>query len=210
MSPTSTAISLDDVRRALTRPLPGLAVQNRMAVIPRPFPPSGTDPYADCRPAAVLLLLYPGETGLCFVLTRRTDNLQSHQGQISMPGGSLDAGETPRQGALREAWEELAIDPMGVEILGELTRLYIPPSGFCIYPVVAYVPYRPTFIAAPAEVAEIIEEPLDHLLRADTCREEMWELRGQPTRVPFYAVGPHKVWGATAMVLCEFTALLTE
>jgi 8-oxo-dGTP pyrophosphatase MutT (NUDIX family) len=142
------------------------------------------------------------------VLTRRTDVVDTHRGQISFPGGSLDPGEDAVTAALREGWEELAIDPARVEVLGALSPLYIPPSGFCIYPTVANAAARPDFVPNPNEVAEIIEAPLAHLLAPDTRQEEVWEIRGAPVRVPFYAVGHHKVWGATAMVLCELLALL--
>ena len=110
--------------------------------------------------------------------------------------------------ALREAWEELAVESADLEVLGRLSRLYIPHSGFCIHPFVAYSSRHPAFVPEAAEVAEVIEEPLAHLLDLATRVEEMWNLRGEMVRVPFYALGKHKVWGATAMVLSEFTVLL--
>ena len=147
---------------------------------------------------------------LHIVLTRRTDALDNHRGQISLPGGSMEPGEDAVATALREAHEELAIDPARVEVLGKLSPLYIPPSGFCIFPVVGYTPERPAFAPSPTEVAEVLEVALDHLLDPATRREEIWPLRGENVRVPFYTVGHHKVWGATAMVLCELLALVRE
>ncbi len=180
----------------------------RMSPQPRPGSERIADPFLDCRRAGVLLLLYPGVDGLCLVLTRRTESVQSHQGQISLPGGSLEPGETAVEAAVREANEELAVDPGALTILGSLSPLYIPPSGFCIYPVVGYAARRPAFVPFDVEVAEVIEEPLDHLLDDAACAEEVRQLRGQAVRVPFYRIGDHKVWGATAMVLCEFVAAL--
>jgi 8-oxo-dGTP pyrophosphatase MutT (NUDIX family) len=203
-------ITVSDVKTALSKPLPGLAVQMRMSPRPRPGTERILDPLLDCRRAGVLLLLYPDLQGLAFVLTRRTESLASHQGQISLPGGSVEDGETPEQAAVREAWEELGIEPSSVRLLGRLSPLYIPPSRFCIFPVVGHSAARPAFLPSPDEVAEVIEEPLAHLLAASTCAEEVRELRGTPVRVPYYAIGQHKVWGATAMVLCEFAALLTD
>jgi 8-oxo-dGTP pyrophosphatase MutT (NUDIX family) len=202
------AFTVDQLRAALRQALPGLPVQMRMSPRPRPGSERILDPGLDCRHAAVLLLVYPCQGELCLVLTRRTELVNAHQGQISLPGGSMDPGEEARDTALREAQEELAIDPAALELLGELSAVYIPPSGFCVHPVVAYVDRRPDFLPFAAEVAEVIEEPLSHLALDGTCREEIWPLRGEQVRVPFYAVGPHKVWGATAMVLCEFLALL--
>jgi 8-oxo-dGTP pyrophosphatase MutT (NUDIX family) len=195
--------------------LPGLLAQLRMAPIPRPGTDRILDPSLNCRRAGVLALLYPAAdasadplAGLRLALTRRTDSVDNHRGQISFPGGSLEPDETTQQAALRETWEELGVDPAGLAVLGALSPLYIPPSGFCIYPTVAYVNRRPAFTPTPSEVAEILEPSLAHLLAPATRREEIWELRGATVRVPFYAVGPHKVWGATAMVLAELCELL--
>jgi 8-oxo-dGTP pyrophosphatase MutT (NUDIX family) len=193
---------------ALDAPLPGLPVQLRMSPQPRPGSDRILDPNLDCRRAGVLVLIYPCGDEPCLVLTRRTDAVDTHRGQISFPGGSLDPGEDAVTAALREGWEELAIEPARLEVIGALSPLYIPPSGFCIYPTVAYAAKRPDFVPNPHEVAEIIEAPLAHLLAPETRQEEVWEIRGAPVSVPFYAVGHHKVWGATAMVLCELLALL--
>lgn len=203
---------IETLRDALTRPLPGLSVQMGMAPQPRPGTERILDPSLDCRRAGVLVLLYPegNEDDLTLVLTRRTDSLASHRGQISFPGGSMDPGEDAIATAKREALEELGVAPASLEILGQLSPLYIPPSGFCIYPVVAYAPEPPSFTPSEHEVAEVLLAPVRHLrLPAARC-EEMWELAGVPERVPYYAVGGHKVWGATAMVLCELLALLPD
>ncbi|MGC8782643.1 MAG: NUDIX hydrolase [Anaerolineae bacterium] len=192
----------------MAQPLPGLAAQLRMSPRPRPGTERILDPQLDCRRAGVLVLIYPRDGELCVVLTRRTETVDNHRGQISFPGGSLEPGEDAAAAALREGWEELGIRPDAVEVLGALSPLYIPNSRFCIYPTVACAAARPDFIPNPGEVAEIIEVPLALLLDPTTRREEAWDLRGAAVQVPFYAVGPHKVWGATAMVLSELVALL--
>ncbi|MGE5601425.1 MAG: NUDIX hydrolase [Nitrososphaerales archaeon] len=198
------------LRDALARPLPGLAAQMGMSPRPRPGTERILDPFLDCRRAAVLVLFYPCSDDLCLVLTRRTDRLESHRGQISFPGGSVDPGEDIVTAAKREAMEELGVAPAAVEVLGQLSPLYIPPSGFCIFPVVAWTPVTPAFTPSEAEVAEVLEVPVRHLLLPASRCEETWDLRGTRVRVPFYAVGEHKVWGATAMVLCELLALLAD
>lgn len=208
MTLSPIAISPAQVRAALAQPLPGLAAQLRMSPRPRPGAERILDPQLDCRRAGVLVLIYPRAGELCVVLTRRTEAVENHRGQISFPGGSLEPGEDAEAAALREGWEELGIAPETVEIIGALSPLYIPNSHFCIYPTVAYTPARPEFTPNPHEVAEVIEAPLALLLDPATCREETWDLRGAAVQVPFYAIGPHKVWGATAMVLSELVALL--
>lgn len=200
---------IERLRAALARPLPGLTAQMGMAPHPRPGTERILDPFLDCRRAAVLVLFYPAADGeLRLVLTRRTDRLESHSGQISFPGGSMDPGEDARAAAKREAREELGIDPESFEVIGELSPLYIPPSGFCVYPVVAYAAAALEFAPNEDEVAEVLETPVEHLLTPATRCEETWDLRGAAVLVPYYAVGPHKVWGATAMMLCELLALL--
>jgi 8-oxo-dGTP pyrophosphatase MutT (NUDIX family) len=208
MSQNDTFPIIARLRDALQHPLPGLPVQIQMAPEPRP----GTMPVSEldrgCRRAGVLVLLYPDAGELCLVLTRRTEQLASHQGQISFPGGALQAGESARQAALREAEEEIGVAAAGLDLLGELSPLYIPASDFCVYPLVAFAASRPSFVPNPDEVAEVIEAPLARLLDPATRCEETWPWRGAPRRVPFYAIGEHKVWGATAMMLCELVTLI--
>ena len=202
-------MTIDDVRRAMQRPLLGLEAQARMA------PPYRRDqievmlnPPA-CKHAGVLILLYPLDGRLCFPLTRRPDSVEYHKGQISLPGGSQENGESLRQTALREAQEEVGVDAATIEVIGPLSRLYVPPSNFCIQPFVGFVAQRPNFEIEAVEVAELIEAPLDALLDPATVRVEDWELRGGIWPIPFYQFGPHKVWGATAMILAEFVTMFT-
>jgi 8-oxo-dGTP pyrophosphatase MutT (NUDIX family) len=134
--------------------------------------------------------------------------MSHHQAQISFPGGRKEPQETISQAALREAREELGILPESVRVLGELTPLYIPPSNFCIYPVVATTLERPVFSPSPKEVSEAIEVPLTHLLDPRNRHEEEWEIRNMKVTVPFFEFKGHKVWGATAMVLAELLDLI--
>jgi 8-oxo-dGTP pyrophosphatase MutT (NUDIX family) len=199
--------SLAAIRQALGRPLPGQVAQIRMSNRPRPgleARPPGHQP----RQGGVLILLYPKDGRLHFALTRRTETLEDHKGQISLPGGAREGDEPLERTALRETHEELGVDPQSVEVLGVLTSLYIFPSDYCITPYVAARPDRPTFVPDPIEVAEVLEVPLATLLDPAIRREEEWVLHGIATRVPFYQIGEHKVWGATAMVLSEFVAVL--
>jgi len=156
------------------------------------------------RQGAVLLLLYQRAEVWHILLTRRPEEMNSHAGQISFPGGRRERGETLAEAALRETEEEVGVHPAGIRLLGELATLYIPPSDFQVHPFVGHHPGPVVFRRNPAEVAEVIEVPLAHLLDPTTRREEEWNLRGWEVMVPFYQVGHHKVWGATAMMLSEF------
>jgi 8-oxo-dGTP pyrophosphatase MutT (NUDIX family) len=174
----------------------------------RPASPEPPLDGAHGRVAAVLILVYPIASVLHLVLTRRTETVQNHKGQISLPGGAHEGQESLEETALREAREELAIATGGLELLGRLTPLYVGVSDYTITPVVAMTARRPRFRPDPVEVVEAIEVPLSILLDPAARRQEDWEIRGVHARVPFFAIGPHKVWGATAMILAEFAALL--
>ncbi len=199
----NTAITLDDVRRALAlSDFDPLAAQLRMAPQPRPFRRADAP-----KLASVLVLLYPVGGALHFVLIRRTEYEGVHSGQISLPGGKREDGETFEQTALRETYEEIGVqDP--VEILGALTPLYVPPSDFEIHPFVGYLPERPVWSPDPNEVAEVIEAPLQLLLDPQIKGVEDWIRYGMPFTVAFYRIGLHKVWGATAIMLSELEARL--
>jgi len=192
----------------LREPKPGLAAQLRMVPDPRPGDQTFEEVGDRCLKAGVLILLYAWEDRIFLALTRRTSKVAHHQAQISFPGGQMDKRESIIEAALREAREEVGIRPELLHILGELTPLYIPPSNYCIYPVVAFAEGRPDFRPFPEEVEEVIEIPLDHLLDPENIRREIWPLRGTEVSVPFYRFREHKIWGATAMVLAELLELL--
>lgn len=164
------------------------------------------------RIGGVLLLLYNHKQATHLVLTRRRDDLNSHAGQISFPGGRKEAGETAVQAALRETEEEIGVPAAAVSILGELTSIYIPPSDFEVHPFVGWVNggKRPSFVPEVREVAEILEVPLSHLLNPTTREIGPIPVRGATYTVPYYNVNGHKVWGATAILLSEFLGRLRQ
>lgn len=171
-------------------------------------PPPGAPP---ARIGAVLVLLYLHENRVYLPLTVRTTALRNHSGEISLPGGSFDAGDGDLQRtALREAWEELAIPPDQVTIWAQLTPVWIPVSNFQITPFVGWSAQRPTFAPAAGEVAELIEAPLDVLQQPGIVQREEREIRGQRMLIPYFALDDHKVWGATSMILAELVGKLQQ
>lgn len=206
--PADLAKRLQD---ALSRPLPGLDAQLRMAPTPR----VGWDPFKipeGTRDGAALILIYPHNDTIHLPLTVRGSGLRNHTGQVSLPGGRVDAGESIEACAIREAEEEIGVARGSVQVLGRLTPLHIPVSQFLLHPVVGFVPARPVFNRAEWEVARIIEPTLAQLRDPLTVKRESRTRTtgGQAVEidVPFYDIDSEKVWGATAMVLAEFCAIL--
>ena len=198
------------LRDRLARTLPGIEAQMRFAPdLLRTAWRSGQFP-AESRQAAALLLLYPQETGAAVALTVRSSGLARHAGQISLPGGATDPGETLAQAALREAAEEIGVEPSAVRVLGELTPVHVLVSGFTLHPVVGITDRRPDFVRAPDEVEEILEVSLDHLRDASRIRQGIRMREGVAVEYPYFDLLGHQVWGATAMVLGEFICLLAD
>ncbi len=205
--------SLPDLERrlrlALAGTLPGVEAQRRMAPIPRPGWLPGRSP-EESRPAAALLLLFPAASPAHVLLTVRSSQLPSHAGQVSLPGGAVEDGESLEQAALREASEETGVDPAAVRVLGRLTPLHIPVSGFVLNTVVGVTDARPDFRLAGTEVDQILEPGLDHLLDPAAVRRIPHLRDGLFHDVPYFAVDGVQVWGATAMVLAEFLEIVRQ
>ncbi|HEX6976349.1 MAG TPA: CoA pyrophosphatase [Vicinamibacterales bacterium] len=198
------------LRERLAGTLPGLEAQMRFAPYPvRSGWKAGQFP-ADARLAAALLLVYPGAHGPAVPLTVRHHGLARHAGQISLPGGATDPGETLIDAALREADEEVGIDPTSVRVLGELTPVHVLVSGFTLHPIVGITDQRPDFRAAEGEVEEILEVSLDEIRDASRIRTGTRVREGIAVEYPYFDLHGHQVWGATAMVLGEFVCVLAE
>jgi 8-oxo-dGTP pyrophosphatase MutT (NUDIX family) len=198
------------LRVRLAGTLPGVEAQMRF--VPSPSRPGWRiDHYPeDARIAAALLLIYPRDGDIAIALTVRASGLTRHAGQISLPGGATEPGETLAETALREASEEIGIDPSAVRVLGELTPVHVLISGFTLHPVVGVTDTRPDFIASPAEVAEVVEVSLDDLRDASRIRTGTRIREGMAVEYPYFDLAGHQVWGATAMVLGEFVCVLDD
>ena len=158
-------------------------------------------PVDTLRESAVLVTLTDGPRGAEVLLTRRSQTLTSHRGEISFPGGRVDAGETFEAAALREAHEEVALDPSVVQLRGRLDPISTMVSRSYIVPVVATLERRPSLRPAAGEVDRILWVPLAELTRSDTFREEVWHLDGDPRAIFFFELDDETIWGATARVL---------
>ena len=196
------------LRERLGGTLPGLDAQLRfMPTPPRTGWKPGEFP-SDARMAAGLLLVYPGVDGPSVPLTVRASGLKRHAGQISLPGGATDPGETLADAALREAQEEIGIDPGRVRVLGELTPVYVLVSGFTLHPIVGVSDERPSFTPAAHEVEEVLEVSIADLQDASRIRTGFRTREGVAVEYPYFDLLGHQVWGATAMILGEFICLL--
>jgi 8-oxo-dGTP pyrophosphatase MutT (NUDIX family) len=208
MTNTPIAILETLLRERLAGTLPGLEAQLRfMPTPPRTGWKPGEFP-SDARLAAGLLLLYPGERGPSVPLTVRASGLRRHAGQVSLPGGATDPGETLAQAALREAHEEIGVDPARVRILGELTPVHVLVSGFTLHPIVGITDERPSFALAAHEVEEVVEVSVDDLQDASSIRQGTRTREGVAIEYPYFDLMGHQVWGATAMILGEFICLM--
>ncbi len=205
--------TLDDLesqlRSALAGPLPGLEAQRRMAPTPRPgWQPAGQA--GQGRNAAGLVLLFPIDECVHLLLTVRSTDLPSHAGQVSLPGGAVEAGESMEEAALREAHEETGVDPALVRVLGRLTPLHIPVSGFVLHPVVGVTDARPSYRLERGEVERLAEPRLDALLDPGCVKRQSGTWDGVAREVPYFALDGLVVWGATAMVLAEFVEVASR
>jgi 8-oxo-dGTP pyrophosphatase MutT (NUDIX family) len=155
------------------------------------------------RRAAVLVALRDGARGAEVVLTRRARHLRSHPGEISFPGGRTDLGESAVEAALREAWEEILLDPTLVQVCGELDHIATPVSHAEVVPIVATLADRPDLRPGTAEVDRILTVPLVDLLRPGVYHEERWGVWPLVTPIHFFTLDDETVWGATAHLLRE-------
>lgn len=185
----------------------------------RPLAPS------TARPAAVLLAMFeespgsgaPVETRV--FLTKRPDTMPSHQGEIAFPGGKLDelVDASLRDAALREAHEEIGLDPRTVEVVAELDSLVTVMGRFMLTPFVGLLPERPTLYPDPTEVVSVFDVALSELLDDATFREERWDVPagvgvtpGRNRPIHFFELPGETVWGATAHILAGFLEHLTS
>jgi len=152
------------------------------------------------RSAVLVPLIWRGDQ-FAFLFTKRTDSVETHKGQVSFPGGVVDASDTDdMQTALREAQEEIGLPPSSVEVVGVLDDLATP-TGFVIRPVVGIIGKVPPLTTNTDEVSEVFEVPLAFFADQTSGRTEAREVRGIHYEMWFYEHGNHLIWGATATIV---------
>jgi 8-oxo-dGTP pyrophosphatase MutT (NUDIX family) len=173
-----------------------MAVSERLA-----SPPPQRLAASDSRPASVLVPLYVDAGELWTVLTKRTEDLPSHRGQIAFPGGGREPKEDPWAAALRESHEEIGLDPKLVLRLGELDELAATVSGFRVVPCVGAVPYPLRLEPNEGEIAEIFSLPLSAFVHPSLIEDRTVKINGQKRPIRIYHVANRQIWGLTARIL---------
>ncbi len=191
--------------------LPGISAQLLMS-------PSGRSDHLESpvhyKEACVLVLIFPkdGEWNLAFIERAEQNANDPHSGQISFPGGKLEeTDDTYADCALRETQEEIGVDSSSIGIIGELTSLYISVSNYLIFPFVGFTSQEPDFVPQESEVRSILEIPLKEVFsHRNKKRVDLTVRQNKLKDVPCYMLDDHILWGASAMILSEFEAVLDE
>jgi len=202
---------LDALKLILTQPLPGEEAQNQMT-------PVNSQAYRILRPnykeACVVLLIHLKDSIPYITLIKRAFShpKDKHGGQISFPGGKVDEDDASFEHcALRELYEELGLDPHKVEILGQLTSLYVYVSHFLVYPFVGFMHHTPEYLPEETEVAHVFDMPLAHFLDTQNIKVKTIHSNGRLIKdMPYYDIHGDVLWGATAMILSEFMEIIKK
>jgi 8-oxo-dGTP pyrophosphatase MutT (NUDIX family) len=200
-------INPDNIYKRLSCGLPGERAQKKMSPSVRYTNSKPPDPKYR-KESGVLILLYPDGNDWATVLMERTV-IGPHGGQVSFPGGKKERDDpTIEYTALREAKEEVGVRIEDVQILGSLTKLFVPNSNYLISPIIALATTKPIWIINPIEVKSLIPVKLKYLFDDTIKKTRIISRNGVEIEAPFYDVQGHFVWGATAMIISEFETLL--
>jgi len=203
---------ITDLKKELAKELPSNKAHQRMMPKNRTLDSINVIKKANPRLSSVLILLYPKGDELYTVFIKRQEYDGVHSGQIAFPGGKFEKEDLNLiNTAIREANEEIGIEISSLEILGELSELFIPPSNFLVFPVVSYMPVYPSFIIDNKEVNKVIEVSLKELMSSKNVSEnEFLVIGNKKIHAPCYNFNEHKIWGATAMIVSELIEVLSN
>lgn len=195
----------------LNQPLPGREAQIQMAPYPVDERRFAEDPNRPSKQGGVMLLLYPHQGDIFMPLMKRPTYQGAHSGQVSFPGGKFEPEDTNLKAtALRETEEEIGVRSAEVNVIGELSELFIIASNFKVFPTVGFVKERPVFVPDEVEVEDILEVSLSDLKNKNKRGVEEMTFGKYTINSPYFDVHGHVVWGATAMMLSEFLHLVDE
>ena len=201
---------IKNIYHAFDQPLPGFEAHLELA----PYRKKVDSEIGKNQPkiASTILLLYPHINEIYFCLIERQTYEGTHSNQISFPGGKNELGETIKNTALRECNEEIGVPIEDINIIGELTQVYVPPSNFLIHPFVGYCDFKPDFKANSREVKSIIEIKLNDLSKINLIKKTRMTFGGKEkkfeVKVPYMDLNNKIVWGATSVILNEFRKML--
>ena len=202
-------ILIENIIENLKQPLPGKEAHKELA----PYRNEIELDFKNKNPkiASTLLLIYPKDGETFFCLIERQEYEGTHSNQISFPGGKNESGESMKETALRETMEEIGVDPISINIIGELSQVFVPPSNFLIHPFVGYCDFTPDFKANEREVKRIIEVNIDELFKKDVIKIKKMSFKKSSGNVnfevPYLDLNNKIVWGATSVILNEFRKL---
>ena len=197
---------IEALTKMLSRDLPGKSAQRKMMITPNRFPTENQENKG--IPASILLLLYPIEGEWFFFLTKRSQDLEHHKGQISFPGGVVEKNESKMNAAIRETNEEIGVDKDVIKIIGNLTPLYIPVSNFHISPYVGWTEEKPHTKVQDAEVKRVFSVSINDLILERNLKTKKDFSSNKSVKVPYFDLNGETVWGATSMILSEFKFIL--
>ncbi|MCX6250711.1 MAG: CoA pyrophosphatase [Bacteroidetes bacterium] len=200
------------LEKELKKPLPGKKAHLEMSSLQRLHDFMDYQKYTDAIQSSVLILLFPDgiHSEVSLVLIQRSQYEGIHSGQIGLPGGRYEKSDPDfKVTALRETYEEVGIEPHEIRIIGELSKLYIPPSNYVVYPYIGYMSYSPCFFKDDTEVEEIIILHLSDLMNENAVKMKEFNVSsGLLISAPCFDVAGYHIWGATAMILNELKNIL--
>ncbi len=200
---------IEQIREAINSPLPGIQAQLKMFPTDRISKPDDSISTKEVKEAAVLIHLFPIGGKVYFILTVRNRNMKVHAGQVSFPGGRKEKKDIDlRETAIREAEEEVGLHRDSIEMLGGLSKVFIPPTLYEVSPFVSFGEKKPLLKKEDREVSEILFVSIEELLNKENVKERVVHKDNESIIIPYFELSGNMVWGATAIILSEFREIL--
>jgi 8-oxo-dGTP pyrophosphatase MutT (NUDIX family) len=207
-------LSKTELKQKFQQPLPGTASHLKMA------PPNRAKELLEkenhlltARQSAVMVLLFPSDNRLRAIYIKRSEYDGVHSGQIAFPGGKQEKTDTGFEAtALRETFEEIGVTADKIEIIGQLSDLFIPPSNFIVKPFVGYCTHQPAYKLDPREIQSVVEIDLADFYSENRIFEKEFSTgtAGKTIKAPYFAINGIEIWGATAMITSELLDVLNN